>query len=103
MTIAEPCDAYRAAADRALITGQGGQTKKASPHYVDTGRIGRHIKPLLGRRLVAGLTAPDVQRFVRDVQARTTSGVVKTGFRGKAVVEATPAPQRAPWSPPAVS
>lgn len=90
MTVAELCDAYLAAADKGLIMGKGGQAKKASTLYVDNGRIERHIKPLLGRRLVADLTTPDVQRFVRDVQADKTAGVVKTGFRGKAVVEGGP-------------
>ncbi len=90
MTVAELCEAYLAAADKGLIMGKSGQAKKASTLYVDKGRIERHIKPLLGRRLVAELTAPDVQRFVRDVQAGKTAGVVKTGFRGKAVVEGGP-------------
>ncbi|MGX9979606.1 tyrosine-type recombinase/integrase [Methylobacterium fujisawaense] len=90
MTVAELCDVYLAAADKGLIMGKGGQAKKASTLYVDRGRIERHIKPLLGRRLVAELTTPDVQRFVRDVQAGKTAGVVKTGFRGKAVVEGGP-------------
>lgn len=90
MTMAELCDAYLAAADKGLIMGKGGQAKKTSTLYVDRGRIERHIKPLLGRRLVAELTTPDVQRFVRDVQAGKTAGVVKTGFRGKAVVEGGP-------------
>ena len=90
MTVAELCDAYLAAADKGLIMGKGGQAKKASTLYVDRGRIERHIKPLLGRRLVAELTTPDVQRFVRDVRGGKTAGVVKTGFRGKAVVEGGP-------------
>jgi integrase len=90
ITVAELCDAYLTAADKGLIMGKGGLAKKASTLYVDKGRIERHIKPLLGRRLVAELTAPDIQRFVRDVQAGKTAGVVKTGFRGKAVVEGGP-------------
>jgi len=90
MTVAKLCDAYLVAADKGLIMGKGGQAKKASTLYIDRGRIERHIKPLLGRRLVADVTAPDVQRFVRDVQAGKTAGVVKTGFRGKAVVEGSP-------------
>ncbi|MCJ2012290.1 tyrosine-type recombinase/integrase [Methylobacterium sp. J-076] len=90
MTVAELCDAYLVAADKGLIMGKGGVSKKASTLYVDRGRIERHIKPLLGRRLVAELTQPDVQRFVRDVQAGKTAGVIKTGFRGKAVVEGGP-------------
>ena len=87
MTVGELCDAYLVAADKSLIMGKGGKAKKASTLYVDRGRIERHIKPLLGKRLVVELIQADLQRFVRDVQAGKTAGVVKTGFRGKAVVE----------------
>jgi integrase len=87
MTVAELCDAYLIAAEKGRVMGKGGQAKKASTIYTDRGRIERHIKPLLGRRLVADLTMQDVQRFVYDVQAGKTASVIKTGFRGKAVVE----------------
>lgn len=86
-TVAELCDRYLEAADKGLIMGKRGAAKKASTLYVDRGRIERHIKPLLGKRLVIELTQPDVQRFVRDVQAGKTADVIKTGSRGKAVVE----------------
>ena len=85
--MAELCDRYLEAADKGLIMGKRGAAKKASTLYVDRGRIERHIKPLLGKRLVIELTQPDVQRFVRDVQAGKTADVIKTGSRGKAVVE----------------
>lgn len=87
ITVAELCDRYLEAADKGLIMGKRGAAKKASTLYVDRGRIERHIKPLLGKRLVIELTQPDVQRFVRDVQAGKTADVIKTGSRGKAVVE----------------
>ncbi len=87
MTVADLCTAYVTAAEAGLIMGKGGQAKKTSTLYVDRGRIERHIKPLLGKRLVRDLTPVDVQRFVRDVQAGKTAVVEKTGFRGKAVVE----------------
>lgn len=90
ITVSELCDAYLTAADSGLIMGKGGKPKKASTLYVDRGRIERHIKPLLGRRLVVELSASDIGRFVRDVQAGKTAGVIKTGFRGKAVVEGGP-------------
>lgn len=90
MTIAELCDAYLDATDKGLIMGKGGLPKKASTLYVDRGRIGRHIRPLLGARLVKDLAVSDVQRFVRDVQTGKTAAVVKTGSRGKAVVEGGP-------------
>lgn len=87
MTVAELCDAYLIAAQKGRVMGKGGQAKKASTIYTDKGRVERHIKPLLGRRLVADLTTQDVQRFVHDVQDGKTADVVKTGLRGKAVVE----------------
>ncbi|CAA2102008.1 Tyrosine recombinase XerD [Methylobacterium bullatum] len=87
LTVAELCDRYLEATDAGLVMGKGGKAKKASTLYVDRGRIERHIKPLLGKKLVVDLTQPDVQRFVRDVQAGKTAGIVKTGLRGKAVVE----------------
>ncbi|MEA1834376.1 integrase arm-type DNA-binding domain-containing protein, partial [Methylobacterium durans] len=90
LTVAELCDQYLTAADKGLIMGKGGKAKKASTLYVDRGRIERHIKPLLGSRLVKDLIAADVQRFVRDVQAGKTAAVVKTGLRGKAVIEGGP-------------
>jgi integrase len=87
MTVAELCDAYLVAADKGLIMGKGGVAKRASTLYVDRGRIERHIKPLLGRRLVKDLQASDVARFVRGVQAGKTATDVKTGPRGRAIVE----------------
>lgn len=90
ITVGELCDAYLEAASHGLIMGKGGQAKKASTLYVDRGRIDRHIRPLLGSRSVKDLTAPDIQRFVRDVQSGKTAAVVKTGLRGKAVVEGGP-------------
>ncbi|KQT55041.1 integrase [Methylobacterium sp. Leaf456] len=90
ITVAELCDRYLNAADKGLVMGKRGKAKKASTLYVDRGRIERHIKPLLGKRRVGELSQPDVQRFVRDVQSGKTADVVKTGFRGKAVVEGGP-------------
>ncbi|GJE40444.1 tyrosine-type recombinase/integrase [Methylobacterium persicinum] len=87
MTVAELCAAYLAAADAGLIMGKGGRAKRASTLYVDRGRIERHITPLLGRRLVKDLQPSDVARFLRDVQAGKTAADVKTGLRGRAIVE----------------
>jgi integrase len=70
--------------------GKGGMPKKPSTLYVDRGRIERHVLPLLGKRLVKDLQASDIARFVRDVQSGKTAAVVKTGLRGKAVVEGGP-------------
>lgn len=88
LTVAALCDQYLAAADRGLIMGKRSRPKKASTLATDRGRIERHIKPLLGRKLVAELTAADINRFIRDVTAGKTAKVEKTGKkRGKAIVE----------------
>ncbi|MDI7775502.1 site-specific integrase [Asticcacaulis sp. EMRT-3] len=55
--------------------------------YIDEGRINRHIIPLLGSRRVRDLTTPDINRFMRDVAAGKTAVDVKTGPRGRAIVE----------------
>ncbi len=88
LTIADLCDDYLKAADKGLILGKGGRPKKASTLATDKGRVERHIKPLLGKKLVIDLTPPDVARFIRDVTAGKTAAEVKTEkLRGKAVVE----------------
>ncbi|WIJ24983.1 tyrosine-type recombinase/integrase [Devosia sp. RR2S18] len=88
LTVAQLCDQYITTAQQGLILGKGGRPKKASTLATDLGRIERHIKPLLGRKLVIDLRQADVTRFVRDVTAGKTAAVEKTGrLRGKAVVE----------------
>jgi len=88
LTISALCDSYVAAAERGLIMGKRKLPKKKSTLYSDRGRIERHIKPLLGDRLVRDLVQSDVNRFIRDVTIGKTARVVKTdNKRGKAVVE----------------
>lgn len=88
VTVSELCDAYMAAAEKGLIFGKGGRRKKESTLYVDRGRIERHIKPLLGRRLVIDIQRSDIVRFLRDVTAGKTASNQKTDKkRGRAIVE----------------
>lgn len=87
MTVAQLCEAYLKAAERGLILGKGKRPKKPSTLATDRGRVTRHIVPLLGRRKVKDLTTPDVVRFMRDVAAGKTATDVKTGLRGRAIVE----------------
>lgn len=77
---------YLDAAERGLILGKKGMSKKLSTLSVDRGRIERHILPLLGHRLVQDLRTPDIARFMRDVAAGKTAANVKTGLRGRAIV-----------------
>jgi len=87
ITVKELCEAYLAAAQKGDILGRHGTPKKASTLATDTGRIARHIIPLLGKRKVRDLTTADINRFVRDVANGKTAADVKTGSRGRAIVE----------------
>lgn len=88
LTVAQLCDNYLKAAEKGHIMGKRRQPKKASTLYSDRGRIERHIKPLLGKKLVRDLTQADINRFIRDVAAGKTAAVVVTERKGgKAVVE----------------
>lgn len=70
LTVAGLCDQYMKAADKGLTLGRRkSQPKKASTLEVDRGKIARHIKPLLGNKLVIDLSRADVTKFMRDVAA----------------------------------
>jgi integrase len=86
MTVSQLCHAYLEAAEKGLVLGKRAQPKKPSTLYADKGRIMRHILPLLGRRIVRDLSAPDIARFMRDVAAGKTADNVKTRARGRAIV-----------------
>jgi integrase len=86
-TVAELCQRYLSAAEQGLILGKGARPKKPSTVSTDRGRIERHIVPLLGKKRVREVTSADVHRFMRDVMAGKTATDVKTGFRGRAIVE----------------
>jgi len=85
-TVAELCDLYLAAAPSRVLR-KSGRPKKASTLETDKGRIERHIKPLLGRLKVGAVTVEDVKRFLGDVAAGKTAADVRTGPRGRAIVE----------------
>jgi integrase len=87
MTVRQLCGAYLEAAEKGLILGKRNRPKKTSTLYIDRGRIDRHILPLLGSRRVRDLATPDIVRFMRDVTAGKTANDIKTGFRGRAIVE----------------
>jgi len=78
MTVADLCDVY---------LREGCATKKASTVATDVGRIERHIKPLLGRQRVKGVTKLDVERFMRDVATGKSATDVRTRPRGRARVQ----------------
>ncbi len=75
-SVAQLCDLYLA---------EGCATQKPSTLVSDRGRIERHIKPLLGRRMVRAVTRSDIERLMQDVAAGKTACDVKTGPRGRAI------------------
>ncbi|WP_334183204.1 tyrosine-type recombinase/integrase [Novosphingobium sp.] len=77
LTVAQLCDEYLA---------EGCDRKKASTIATDTGRIERHIKPLLGRKRVSEVTRGDVEKFMRDVAKGATATDEKTRKFGRAIV-----------------
>src|SRR5450631_2273778 len=56
-----------------LYLEEGVDTKKPSTIATDIGRIERHIKPLLGRKLVSEVTSVDIQKFMKDIAAGKTA------------------------------
>jgi integrase len=85
LTVAELCDEYLKAVP--TLPTRRGTIKKASTLATDTGRIERHIKPLLGRLRIDAVTRRDVERFAADVAAGKTKADIKTKTRGRAIVD----------------
>ena len=85
VTMKEFCDTYFKDAENGLVTYRG-KPKKPSTIANDRGRIERHIKPLLGEKLVRDVTLKDVERMMHDIRLGKIAVDVKTGFRGRARV-----------------
>lgn len=87
ITVKELCALYTADLNAGLILGKGGRPKKPTTIITDTGRIDRHIIPLIGARRVKDLTKADINKVLKDIMAGKTRVAVKTKkLRGKAIV-----------------
>lgn len=87
ITVKQLCDLYLADLKAGLILGKGNRPKKATTIGTDTGRIKRHIVPLLGSRRVKDLTKSDINKALKDIMAGKTAVSVRTKkLRGKAIV-----------------
>jgi integrase len=86
ITVAELCDAYLADAKAGRLLTRRGQSKKASTLAIDSGRIERHFKPLLGSRAVTAVTRADIERFMHAVAEGKSAARIKTKRRGLARV-----------------
>ncbi len=87
ITVKELCELYLRDLEAGLILGKGGRPKKATTIVTDTGRIQRHIIPLIGSRRVKDLVKADINKVLKDIMAGKTRTSVKTKkLRGKAIV-----------------
>jgi integrase len=87
ITVKGLCDLYLNDLKAGLILGKGGRPKKPTTIVTDTGRIHRHIIPLIGTRRVRDLVKADVNKVLKDIMAGKTRVSVKTKkLRGKAIV-----------------
>ncbi|MFN5040023.1 MAG: tyrosine-type recombinase/integrase [Bradyrhizobium sp.] len=88
ITVKELCAMYLKDLDAGLILGKGGRPKKATTIVSDTGRIHRHITPLIGNRRVKDLVKADIAKVLKDIMAGKTAVSVKTKkLRGKSIVK----------------
>jgi integrase len=70
-----------------LYMEEGSSRKKQSTIETDRSLIRRHIKPLLGRRLVSSLTKADVELFMTRIASGHTKADIRTKPRGRAIVK----------------
>jgi integrase len=78
-TVADLCDLYMADAEAGRLLTRVKRPKKALTLRSDKSRIEGHIKPLLGRLPVAGVTGQDIERFMHATAEGHTARKRKTG------------------------
>ena len=83
MSVSEVCDWYLEEAESGRILGRNRRPIKASTLKMDRSRIETHIKPLLGARLVSGLTLRDIEGMQADIAAGKSARGRKPGRGGK--------------------
>jgi hypothetical protein len=69
-----------------LYFDEGCATKKASTLAIERGLVERHVRPLLGRKMLKAITRADLEKFLVDVADGRTAVDVKTKKRGRAIV-----------------
>lgn len=89
-TIAQLCDDYLEAIESGTVLTRFNRVKRASTIEIDKGRILRHIKPLIGKKLARDVDQQVVRTMISDVTAGKTAVDVKTGKRGRAIVTGGP-------------
>jgi integrase len=82
MSVSEVCDWYLEEAEAGRILGRNRRPIKASTLKMDRSRIETHIKPLLGARLVSGVTLRDIEGMQADIAAGKSARGRKPGRGG---------------------
>jgi integrase len=83
MLVNEVCDWYLEEAKTGRILGRNRRPIKASTLDMDKSRIETHIKPLLGTRMVSGLTLRDIEGMQADIAAGRSARPRKKGRGGR--------------------
>jgi integrase len=83
MSVSEVCDWYLEEAEAGRLLARSRRPIKASTLKMDRSRIETHIKPLLGARLVSGLTLRDIEAMQADIAAGKSARGRKAGRGGK--------------------
>jgi integrase len=77
------CDWYLEQAEAGRLVGRSRRPIKQSTLKMDRSRIETHIKPLLGARLVRGLTLQDIEGMQADIAAGKSARGRKKGRGGR--------------------
>jgi integrase len=83
MSVSDVCDWYLEEAEAGRILGRNRRPIKVSTLKMDRSRIETHIKPLLGARLVTGLTLRDIEAMQADIAAGKSAAGRKARRGGK--------------------
>jgi integrase len=78
LTVSEVLDAY--------LKSEKFASKAASTQLIDRGRINRHLRPLLGKKVAKTLKEEDGRRAFREIREGNTAARIKTRKRGLARV-----------------
>jgi hypothetical protein len=85
LTVGQLCDRYLEAARSGLVMTRFKRPKRLTTVAIDEGRVGRHIKPLIGKIPAGDLRRAEVQRMADAIAQGKTAGTFKGKPREKAV------------------
>jgi integrase len=83
MTVAEVCDWYLEEAEAGRLLGRNRRAIRASSVAGDRSRIEKHIKPLIGTRIVSHLKLADIEGLQADIAAGKSARGRRLGRGGQ--------------------